>query len=177
MQIATGATRLDSGLDDFLSDVKSGGRTACGEQGRAKAQQVERNFRGMSSEIEDALKNRRIGSRWIAYSRSSDHALFPALARLNRDIKAMAVDDIIGPQKRAAGLGQTERKGTRVERRWSQQVEGQIQPAPTLMPDLKPDREAWVWDCLQTCDDGCRFPATISIGSMFCVRAPGVRPA
>ena len=27
------------------------------------------------------------------------------------------------------------------------------------------------------CDDVCRFPATISIGSLLCVRAPGIRPA
>jgi hypothetical protein len=42
---------------------------------------------------------------------------------------------------------------------------------------FKPDRKAWVWGCVQTCDDGCRFPATISIGSLLCVRAPGIRPA
>jgi hypothetical protein len=22
---------------------------------------------------------------------------------------------------------------------------------------LKPDRKAWVWGCVQTCDDGCQF--------------------
>ena len=41
----------------------------------------------------------------------------------------------------------------------------------------KPVRKAWVWGCVQTCDDVSRFPATISIGSLLCVRAPGIRPA
>src|SRR5271154_4826320 len=35
-------------------------------------------------------------------------------------------------------------------------VGSQLQPAPTLMPGLKPDRKAWVWGCVQTCDDACR---------------------
>src|ERR1035438_907637 len=45
------------------------------------------------------------------------------------------------------------------------------------MLGLKPDRKAWVWGCVQTCDDVSRFPATISIGSLLCARAPGIRPA
>ena len=53
----------------------------------------------------------------------------------------------------------------------------QLQPAPTLVLGVKPGRKAWVWGCVQTFDDACWFPATISIGSLLCFRAPAIRAA
>jgi hypothetical protein len=44
-------------------------------------------------------------------------------------------------------------------------------------PGPSPTEKRGSGGCVQICDDDRRFPAAISIGSLLCARAPGIRPA